>query len=136
MNLHDCFEYFGVKAPNPRWAWSGISDDQMKVAVALWEDAIRQEGNYWLYDDRDRRRRLSANGARARLEHLKIALANQSTVHVVKVLAKDTRASTRSIVPGKCYPVTSHTLHVTDLNEQNGTFRAEIVPANFELESR
>lgn len=131
MKLQDCFDYFGVKAPNPRWAWSAISADGNKLALALWADAICQDGNRWVYDDRGHQHRMDSRGLNARLEHLKTALATRAAVYIVKVFAKDTLASTRSIMPGGCYPVTAHTLLITDLDDASGTFRAEIVPVDY-----
>ena len=50
----EAFDYFNTDMENVRWSWSGISRDQSKVVVVLWQDGVkRKEAHFVYWDDED-----------------------------------------------------------------------------------
>ena len=119
-----CFATFGVKPKNPRWSWSGRSEDGTSVAVTLWQDKFENGGRtYKSWEDRSEDWKTSPgfvelieNLAHAR-DHL------NGLVHVILAQAKDKNASPRSIA--RCFPHESLKMRVIELDQDKGSFVLE-----------
>lgn len=121
-----CFEHFGAICKNPRWSWSARSADGNTVVMTMWEDEIVWDGQKATYQSRARIRTHKRPGETERLENLKWARDNcGGHVRVVRMTAQDENATPRSIAT--CYPDDDLILLVTELDETNGTFRAESI---------
>lgn len=125
----DCFAHYSVIPRNPRWSWSGRSQDGRSVAVTLWQDGFEDKGRVYRNSSHDRPGEwksrpgfveLIENLAHAR-DHL------DGLVHVILAQAKDPKAKPRSIA--RCFPQEKLKMRVTTLDESAGSFVLERVVA-------
>lgn len=118
----DCFNHFGVKWKNINWSWSGRSNE--KVAVTLWQDRFLDRGSAyesWQTDVPGEWR--SRPGFVELIENLAYAEEHlDGVVHVIIAVAKDKKASPRSIE--RCFP-SAMKMKVVQLDREAGTFRLE-----------
>lgn len=126
-NRTEAFAHFGVRLKNPRWSWSGISDDGRTVVLTLWEDELRREEGK-VVADFYRHPRLSQwqahLGNRERIRNLQWARDHCSgRFGIVLLKARDVEAVPRQIAEAR--PAEALVMRLTDLNEQTGEFRAE-----------
>jgi hypothetical protein len=127
--LRDAFAYFGAKATNPRSSWSARSADGATIVLTLWEDGIEDDGktvvansfnrpNLPVWKDRA--------GNRDRIKNLRLARDNAGGLfRVVMVTAKDPTAEPRTTQ--RRYPHPTLVMHLEELNETTGEFRATSV---------
>ena len=120
------FQHFGVTLKNEQWSWSG-RNDKGDVVVTVWIDEMNYKTkpptcstfnlptlNEWK----------NRPGNKERTENLMWARdQNAGKFFVVMVKAKDTAAQPREI--DEAYP-TKLIMHLTELNEETGEFRAEV----------
>lgn len=43
----ECFAYFGTVPKNPRWSWSGKSNNKDIVSATLWQDRFEDGGKIY-----------------------------------------------------------------------------------------
>ena len=123
------FASFGTKPGNPRWSWSGRSDDGSQVAVTLWQDRFTNGGRVyqsWHSDMPGQWR--SRPGFTELINNLEHARNNTNgLVHIIIASAKDPNATPRSIA--RCFPQPNLKMKVTALDTNVGTFTLERVEA-------
>jgi len=123
-----CFAHYGAVSANV-YSWSARSADGKTVVVTLWRDLIDYKakpvtygtivrGDVSIWKERP--------GNRERLENLKWAREHcGGRFRVVITVAKNVTASTREIE--ECYPQDQMIMRITELNEETGEFKAELV---------
>jgi len=120
-----CFEYFGTKPKNPRWSWSGRSDDGAVVSVTLWQDGFSDQGRVYRVAEGAFGTEFRSNPGYSELidnlEHAKTQL--EGIVRVVIAVAEDPSDYPRKI--GRCYPQEKLKMRVVELNTILGTFVLE-----------
>lgn len=123
----DCFAHFGVVPRNPRWSWSGRSEDGKNVAVTLWQDQFEDGGRIYRsfshhrsgeWKSRPGYVELIGNLAHAR-DH------TDGLVHIILAQPKDPHAVPRAIA--RCFPQEKLKMRVVELDEKAGTFLLERV---------
>lgn len=124
-----CFNFFKTKPRNPRWSWSGRSDDGKTVSVTLWRDKFLEQGRVYRNFDTDVPGEWrSRPGFVELLENLQHARDNTGgIVRVIIAIAKDLEAMPRSI--SECYPQPDLIMRVVDLDDDAGSFTLERVNA-------
>jgi hypothetical protein len=127
--LRDAFAYFGAKAANPRSSWSARSGDGTTIVLTLWDDEIEDDGKTVTTDSFNSptlpiwRNRA---GNRDRIKNLRLAQENaEGLFRVVIVTARDLTAEPRAIL--RRYPHPTLVMHLDELNETTGEFRATSV---------
>lgn len=117
-----CFDSYRVKPSNPRWSWSGRSDDGKSVAITVWQD--RFEKGIDLYRSHTH---LGENGWQSRPGHNELirnlAWARDNCDGVVRIIiaiAEDKTASPRTIK--ECFPRPDILMRVVELDESSGDF--------------
>jgi hypothetical protein len=124
----EAFAHFGVELDNVRWSWSGVSPDEETVAVLLWQDGVRRDGDRIVYaDDEDlnaewRRRQ----GHAARVRHLAHCLARGGRFRAVIARAADVNADPREIA--SCFPQQGVWWQLDSFDEATGAFTAHALP--------
>lgn len=123
----DCFDFFGVVPRNPRWSWSGRSENGSRVAVTLWQDRFEDKGRVYRswHTDRPGEWR-SRPGFVELIENLVFARdVADGMVSVILAQARDRNASPRAIA--RCFPQPALRMRVVELDEGKGTFTLERV---------
>ena len=125
----ECFEFFGTKPQNPRWSWSGRSEDGRTVAVTLWRDQFLEQGRVYKNFASDTPGEWRGRPGFAELiENLKHAVAHtDGVVRIIIAAPKDPAANPRSIA--ECYPQETLRMRVSQLDDDAGTFTLERVNA-------
>jgi hypothetical protein len=120
-NHTQCFEHYGVKPRNVMWSWSGRSEDGGTVAVTLWQDLFEEQGRVYRIRNIDPAYDYQRQPGLAELkDNLAHALAhNDGLVRVIVAIAKDVKASPRSIK--ECFPADRIVMRVTDFDSEQGT---------------
>jgi hypothetical protein len=120
-----CFEFFDTKPKNPRWSWSGRSDDGKAVSVTLWKDRFLDQGRtYKNFDSDVPGEWRSRPGFVELIENLKYASDHlDGAVRVIIATPKDPAAQPRSIA--ECYPQEKLRMRVSALDDDAGTFTLE-----------
>jgi hypothetical protein len=122
----DAFAHFDAALVNSRWSWSARSADQKTVVLALWQHALKKEGDRWVYRDYQIEGRAWGKdkpGNRERIENLKYAIEHcAGRFRVVIEIAKDVNANPREAQ--ECFPKPQLVMKVTDLNQDTGEFSA------------
>lgn len=125
-NKTECFDYFGVKTANPRWSWSGRSEDGAIVALTLWQDKLKphpEGGLIYVDRDYDGIGWVDTPGNSERRANLKHALAHcDGKFRVVIARAKDVRAAPRAIA--ECFPHPSLIMQLVELDDRTRQFVA------------
>lgn len=120
-----CFEHYGAKPGNPRWSWSGRSDDGRTVAVTCWQD--RFESGIDLYRSHTHLGEAgwsSRPGHNELIRNLAWARDNcDGQVRIIVAIPEDRNASPRSI--RECFPRPDISMRVTKLDEASGDFVLE-----------
>jgi hypothetical protein len=123
------YAHFGAVLRNPQWSWSARTKDG-GVVLTLWKDEFNYKTKPVSYDLRGHPRLsewIGRPGNRERIENLKWARDHsRGTFRVVIATAKDDTADPRQVA--EAYPQTKMIMRLTDLDEETGEFRAEIVP--------
>jgi hypothetical protein len=118
----ECFKFYNVRPKNPRWSWSGRSDDGSTVAVTLWQDRFQERGQVYRNFEEDQpgewRSRPGFVELLENLKHAKDVLGG--TVRVILAKAKDPNASPRSI--DRCWPQANLLMRVDALDMEDGKF--------------
>ncbi|SEP50735.1 hypothetical protein SAMN02990966_07748 [Rhodospirillales bacterium URHD0017] len=123
-----CFQHFDALCRNPRWSWSARSADGKTVVMTMWEDEIVWKGRTATYQSLSRNvtRKRKRPGETERLENLKWARDHcGGLVRVVMMTATNKDPYSRKIAT--CYPADHLIMRIGQLDEGNGTFRAESV---------
>ena len=124
----EAFDYFNTDMENVRWSWSGISRDQSKVVVVLWQDGVkRKEAHFVYWDDED----LGAEwrtriGARRRSEHIQHAIDHcDSRFYAIIAIARDVTSEPREIE--RCFPQGNAVWLIDSFDYASGSFKAHAV---------
>lgn len=125
-----CFDSYDVKPANPRWSWSGKSDDGKTVAVTCWQD--RFEKGIDLYRSHTH---LGEIGWQSRPGHNELirnlAWARDNCDGVVRIIIAapvDPKASPRAIK--ECFPRPDILMRIVSLDEVSGNFELERINAS------
>jgi hypothetical protein len=122
-----CFEHYGTKPANPRWSWSGRSDDGKTVSVTFWQD--RFEGGTTLYRSHVHLSDDKWFGSPGHAELIRnLAWARDhcdGLVRVIIAIPRDRDVSPRSIK--ECFPQPNLIMRVTQLDAATGDFVVERV---------
>ena len=117
-----CFDSYRVKPGNPRWSWSGRSEDGQTVAVTCWRD--RFENGIDLYRSHTH---LGEEGWQSRPGHNELirnlAWARDNCAGEIRVIVAepvDPSVSPRRIK--ECWPLPDIRMRVRDLDESSGDF--------------
>lgn len=120
-----CFAAFGTKPSNPRWSWSGRSEDGKVVSVTFWQD--RFENGTDLYRSHVHLPDVKWLGSPGHSELIRnLAWARDKLdgeVRVIIAIPRDRNASPRSIL--ECFPQPNLRMRVTHLDESSGDFVVE-----------
>jgi hypothetical protein len=121
----ECFEHFSVKPGNPRWSWSGRSDDGQTVAVTFWQDRFENKGT--LYRSHVHLPGDKWFGSPGHTELIRnLAWARDhcgGCVRVIVAIPKDRNASPRSIK--ECFPQPDLIMRLSELDPATGDFILE-----------
>lgn len=126
--LASAFAHFGTSGRNPRWSWSARSADGAMVVLTLWRDEFDYSTSPVSYSSFGHKvdRWLTRPGNRERLENLIWARDKcDGKFRVVVTVAEDVTADPRKIA--SCAPQDRMIMRLTELNENTGEFRAELV---------
>ena len=125
----ECFEFFNTRPRNPRWSWSGRSEDGSTVSVTLWRDKFLEKGTIYRNFDTDVPGEWrSRPGFVELIDNLKYASEHTNgVVRVIVAVSKDTEAVPRSIA--ECYPAENLRMRVVHLDDDVGTFTLERINA-------
>lgn len=126
--LNSAFGSYGVTLKNPRWSWSGRSEDGSTVVMTFWQDEFTNVPKRMSYNTFGKATELWTNrqGNLERIENLKWARDRcDGLVRVVITVAEDTKASVRSI--RSCHPQPNLRMRILELDETSGEFSAELV---------
>lgn len=125
-----CFDSYDVKPANPRWSWSGKSDDGETVAVTCWQD--RFEKGIDLYRSHTH---LGETGWQSRPGHNELirnlAWARDNCDRIVRIIIAtpvEPAASPRSIK--ECFPRPDIRMKIVTLDEASGDFVLERIKAS------
>ena len=117
-----CFDTYGAKPGNPRWSWSGRSEDGKTIAVTVWQD--RFEDGIDVYrsrpylGDKDWKSRPGHNELVGNLAWARDHCDGE--VRIIIAVPVDPSADPRAI--RECFPRPDIRMRVTDLNETSGDF--------------
>jgi hypothetical protein len=126
--LATCFAHFGAAGKNQRWSWSARSADGKTVVMTLWDDILNytvKPATYDTFGRTDLPEWTNKPGNQERIENLKWSRDRCGGLfRVVITVAKDIHAIPRSIA--RCYPHERMIMHLIELNETTGEFRAVV----------
>ena len=124
------FGFFGATPGNPRWSWSGRSEDGRTVAVTLWQDRFEEKGRVyrsWQTDKPGDWR--SRPGFTELIRNLQLAKERaDGEVRVIIAVPEDPAAVPRSIK--RCFPQPNLRMRLTALDADAGTYVLERVEEN------